>query len=206
MRDVPLLVAALTVSAYWLRVAALALRIRHHRHRDVGIVPGRPAERLLWLVFVPLVLAWCALPWLALTHGGGALAVPRFAATEGYRPLRWIGALAVIVSLVMHYRCWRRMGDDWRMDISDEHTALFTDGPFQRVRHPIYACGILMMLGTVVILPSATMIVVALIHLTLMNIKARTEEAQLARMHGDAWRRYAARTGRFVPRRVGRNS
>lgn len=206
MRDVPLLVAALTVSAYWLRVAALALRIRHHRHRDVGIVPGRPAERLLWLVFVPLVLAWCALPWLALTHAGGALALPRFAAADGYRPLRWIGALAIIASLVMHDRCWRRMGDDWRMDISDEHTALFTDGPFRRVRHPIYACGILMMIGTVVVLPSAAMIVLALIHVSLMNIKARTEEAHLARMHGDAWRHYAARTGRFVPRVAGRGS
>ena len=32
----------------------------------------------MWLVFVPLVAAWCALPWLALTHDHGWLALPSF--------------------------------------------------------------------------------------------------------------------------------
>jgi len=40
----------------------------------------------------------------------------------------------------------------------------------------------------------------------LMNVKARNEEAHLARMHGDAWRRYVERTGRFIPRPAARHS
>ena len=59
MRDIPLLVVALTVCAYWLRVAAMVVRARRKQHRDVGVIPERPAERAMWLVFVPAVLAWC---------------------------------------------------------------------------------------------------------------------------------------------------
>ena len=40
----------------------------------------------------------------------------------------------------------------------------------------------------------------------ILTVKARSEEAHLARMHGDAYRRYVERTGRFVPRGAARNS
>ena len=79
MADIPLLLVALTISAYWLRVGAMVVRARRRQHRDVGVVPERSGERLMWLVFVPLVAAWCALPWLALAHARGWLAVPSFA-------------------------------------------------------------------------------------------------------------------------------
>jgi protein-S-isoprenylcysteine O-methyltransferase Ste14 len=39
-----------------------------------------------------------------------------------------------------------------------------------------------------------------------MNVKARNEEAHLARMHGDAYAQYVARTGRFLPRAAARDS
>jgi protein-S-isoprenylcysteine O-methyltransferase Ste14 len=39
-----------------------------------------------------------------------------------------------------------------------------------------------------------------------MNVKARNEEAHLAQLHGDAYRRYVERTGRFVPRAAARRS
>jgi protein-S-isoprenylcysteine O-methyltransferase Ste14 len=39
-----------------------------------------------------------------------------------------------------------------------------------------------------------------------MNVKARNEEAHLARMHGDTYLRYVERTGRFLPRPATRNS
>jgi protein-S-isoprenylcysteine O-methyltransferase Ste14 len=92
------------------------------------------------------------------------------------------------------------MGDDWRMDVSTAHTALITDGPFRRIRHPIYAFSILLIVCTAIVLPTVPMIALALVHIGLMHAKARNEEAFLAAMHGEAWRSYAARTGRFVPR------
>ncbi|MGA8034043.1 MAG: isoprenylcysteine carboxylmethyltransferase family protein, partial [Casimicrobiaceae bacterium] len=92
------------------------------------------------------------------------------------------------------------------MDISDDNTTLITDGPFRRIRHPIYAFSILIMIASAVVLPTPSMIALAALHLSLMNIKARNEEAHLARMHGDAYLRYLDRTGRFLPRLTGRGS
>jgi protein-S-isoprenylcysteine O-methyltransferase Ste14 len=200
MHDVPLLVVALTISAYWLRVGAMVVRARRRQHRDVGVIPERPAERAMWLLFVPLVAAWCALPWLALAHPDGWLAVPAFAREGAFYPvLRWIFAFAAVGCLVLTIDCWRRMGRHWRMDISERNTALVTEGLFARIRHPIYAFSIAMMVATAIVLPTPAMLLVAAVHIVLMNVKARSEEAHLTRMHGEAYARYVERTGRFFP-------
>ena len=206
-RDYPLLVVALTISAYWLRVGAMVVHARRKQHHDVGVIPERSTERALWLILVPVIACWCALPWLGLTHDRGALAVPAFARDmPGYAMSRWLAAGVALACLVLTIQCWRRMGRDWRMDISDRNTSLITDGLFARVRHPIYAFSIGLMIATAIVLPSTPMLVVATVHIVLMNVKARTEEAHLARLHGDTYRQYVERTGRFVPRGAARNS
>jgi protein-S-isoprenylcysteine O-methyltransferase Ste14 len=205
LRDAPLFIVALTISAYWLRVGAMVVRARHRQHRDVGVIPERAAERAMWLVLVPVVLAWCTLPWLALGQVQGWRAVPSFALQSGYAAPRWVFALVAVACLVLTIDCWRRMGRNWRMDISDRNTALVTEGLFARIRHPIYAFSIVMMVATAAVLPSAAMLVVAVIHIVLMNIKARNEEAHLARLHGEAYARYVERTGRFFPASAARN-
>jgi protein-S-isoprenylcysteine O-methyltransferase Ste14 len=205
LRDAPLFIVALTISAYWLRVGAMVVRARHRQHRDVGVIPERAAERAMWLVLVPVVLAWCTLPWLALGQVQGWRAVPSFALQSGYAPVRWVFALVAVACLVLTIDCWRRMGRNWRMDISDRNTALVTEGLFARIRHPIYAFSIVMMVATAAVLPSAAMLVVAVIHIVLMNIKARSEEAHLARLHGEAYARYVERTGRFFPASAARH-
>jgi protein-S-isoprenylcysteine O-methyltransferase Ste14 len=206
LRDIPLLVVALTISAYWLRVGTMVVRARRRQHRDVGIVPERASERVMWLAFVPLVLAWCALPWLALAHSAGPFAVPPFAHEGAYALLRWPFAAAAVGCLLLTIDCWRRMGRSWRMDISDSNTALVTEGLFARIRHPIYAFSIAMMIATAIVLPTGAMIAIAAVHVVLMNVKARREEAHLARLHGDAYARYVQRTGRFLPAFAARHS
>jgi protein-S-isoprenylcysteine O-methyltransferase Ste14 len=206
LRDIPLLVVALTVSAYWLRVGAMVVRARRRQHRDVGVVPERASERVMWLAFVPLVVAWCALPWLAFTDPAGPFAAPPFAREGVYGVLRWLFAAAAVGCLALTIDCWRRMGRHWRMDISDSNTALVTEGLFSRIRHPIYAFSIAMMIATAIVLPTSAMIAIAAVHVVLMNVKARREEAHLARLHGDAYARYVERTGRFLPAFVARHS
>ena len=206
MRDIPLIVVTLTVWAYWLRVGAMVVRARRRDHRDVGVVPERPAERAMWFVFVPVVACWCAFPWLGLTRETGPFALPAFARESiGYAALRLAAALVAAACLLLTIRCWRTMGRDWRMDISDRNTALITDGLFARVRHPIYAFSIAMMVATAIVLPTVPMLIVAAVHVVLMNVKARSEEAHLARMHGAAYATYVERTGRFLPRPAARN-
>ena len=58
----------------------------------------------------------------------------------------------------------------------------------------------LLMVCTAIIVPTTIMLVVAIVHIVLMNIKARNEERHLLAMHGEAYARYLSRTGRFIPR------
>jgi protein-S-isoprenylcysteine O-methyltransferase Ste14 len=200
MRDIPLLILAIAVSAYWLGVGRMVIRVRHKTRHDVGVVPQQRRERLMWLVWVPLVVAWIGLPWIALQRSDAPWAMPTVD-TPLYGALRWAAALVAIVCFAATARCWARMGKHWRMDIAvDTKTELITDGPFRRIRHPIYAYQALLVLCSAVILPTIPMLIVAAIHLALVNVKARNEERHLLLSHGDVYARYVARTGRFVPR------
>ena len=200
MRDIPLLMLALTVSAYWLGVGRMVVRVRRKTRHDVGVIPQKPKERLMWIVWVPLVAAWIALPWLALQETDARWALPAVDATA-YGALRWAAALVAIACFAATARCWVRMGEHWRMDIAlDTKTELITDGPFRRIRHPIYAYQALLMICTAVVLPAPPLLVLAAIHVALVNVKARDEERHLLASHGDAYARYVERTGRFLPR------
>lgn len=200
MPDVPLVVLIGTVWAYWLGVGAMVVRVRRKNRRLVGLVPEQRAERYMWLVWVPLVAAWAYLPYAAATRASGVLALPPFAHEAGYAALRWLAAAVAVLCLVATVDCWRRMGEDWRMDIGARKTNLVTGGLFRRIRHPIYAFSMLLMVCTALIVPTLPMIAIALVHLALMNIKARNEERHLTAVHGDSYSQYVARTGRFFPR------
>ena len=68
------------------------------------------------------------------------------------------------------------------------------------MRHPIYALSILLMLCTLVVVPTLPVAVIAFIHIALMIVKAHNEERFLVGLHGAAYRHYLDRTGRFFPR------
>jgi protein-S-isoprenylcysteine O-methyltransferase Ste14 len=60
----------------------------------------------------------------------------------------------------------------------------------------------LLMICSAIVVPTVPMLVVAIVHLVLMQLKARNEENHLLTVHGDVYRRYLARTGRFFPKGV----
>jgi protein-S-isoprenylcysteine O-methyltransferase Ste14 len=202
MGDFPLVVLTATVWTYWFSVGAMVVRLRKRNRKLVGLVPEQRVERLMWIVWVPLVAAWCALPYLALARPDSGFALPAFARTvPAYSMLRGAATVVAVASLLVTARCWARMGKDWRMDVGvSARTQLITDGMFRRVRHPIYALSIALMLCSLLIVPTAPMAVIAAVHIALMNFKARNEERHLLQAHGEAYRRYARHTGRFVPR------
>ena len=202
MADLTLTLITFTIWAYWFCVGAMIVRVRRKTRHGVGVVPEQRSERLLWLVLVPAVVLWAALPYIASGRSTGTLAVPEFARDQSfYAALRWIAALAGIACLAASIKSWVRMGKDWRMDVSKEHKqTLITDGLFRYIRHPIYAFQVMLMVCTVIVLPNVPMLVVAIVHIAIMNFKARSEEQHLLDTHGDDYARYVARTGRFFPR------
>ena len=84
---------------------------------------------------------------------------------------------------------------------SAREPGLVTTGPFARVRHPLYAVS-LFFLGLLTIASSRSWIVAAAwpVSYVIAGLWVRLEEAGLETRFGEAWRAYAARTPRFIPR------
>jgi protein-S-isoprenylcysteine O-methyltransferase Ste14 len=93
------------------------------------------------------------------------------------------------------------MGESWRGDVDpDARTALVTHGPFRFVRNPILTTTAITGVALVLMVPNILSAVMLACFLAAEQIQVRlVEEPYLLRVHGEAYRTYAARTGRFVP-------
>jgi protein-S-isoprenylcysteine O-methyltransferase Ste14 len=94
------------------------------------------------------------------------------------------------------------MGVSWRIGVDpDERTDLITDGPFRWMRNPIYTAMVLMALGVTLLVPNVFSVAGLALFLVTVELQVRVvEEPHLSALHGEPYRRWAARTGRFVPR------
>lgn len=199
---------AATIWTYWFGVGLMVFRVHRKSHRLGGLVPRQTAERVMWIVWVPLVAGWLTLPYLALVRRNPWLHTPDFAVTDPvYAALRWVAAGVALLCLLLTAWCWARMDVNWSMAVNEEERGeLIVDGLFARVRHPIYALSIKLMVCSAIIVATPPMLAIAVVHIVLMNFKARNEERHLLKMHGDAYARYLLCTGRFIPRFGARTS
>lgn len=201
MRDWPLTVLCVTVSAYWIGVAIMVVRVRRRKHRFVGLVPEQAIERYLWLAWFPMVAGWIYVPWATRSGSPWVPSLPDLVDQPAFVALRAVAAIVAVIALLATIRCWARMGDNWRMDVAVVDTAdLITDGLFGRIRHPIYSFSMLLSLCSVAVVPTLPMALVAAVNIALVVVKTRNEEGHLLAVHGEAYVDYSRRTGRFVPR------
>ena len=79
---------------------------------------------------------------------------------------------------------------------------LVSDGPYRHVRHPIYTALIAVAVGTTLVFRSYLLLGVAALSIVTHLWWAAAEEKLLSSPEGlgDAYRTYASRTGRFLPR------
>ena len=201
MNDLPLTAATASVWIYWFIVGAMSGRGRRRTRRLAGVVPEDKVEQAMWLVWVPMVVLWMALPMIAGHSRAPHLSVPAFAREGVYANLRGLAGGLAVVALVLTIECWKRMGRSWRMAVTPgERTELITTGLYRSIRHPIYALSILLVVACALVLPTAPMIAVALVNVTLLHLKARHEERHLLAAHGEVYAAYLRTTGRFLPR------
>jgi putative Ca2+/H+ antiporter (TMEM165/GDT1 family)/protein-S-isoprenylcysteine O-methyltransferase Ste14 len=79
--------------------------------------------------------------------------------------------------------------------------ALVTAGLHKRVRHPGLTGTVLAMAGTLVMVPTVLGVLAAVLLVVAVQVQVRAvREPMLARLHGETYTDYAARTGRFLPR------
>lgn len=200
--DLPQTVVTFAVWAYWSSVCVLVVRSHIRFRTSAGGLPRTARERWMWALWVPAIVLWQIFPAVAGFSSNLLLATPQVAVSN---PLLWTFRLAAAGTAVLAYGMtipnWLGMGKNWSMAIvPGKKCRLITSGMFTYVRHPIYALSILLMLATMAVTLSPAMTVVGVIHITMLYMKAISEERYLTGVHGDGYADYCDRTGRFVPR------
>lgn len=186
----------------FLLYAALAFGLRtwQHLRRTGGTgfrgLSGRPGSAA-WLggvlFAVALVLAAVAplAEWLGLV--APVVAVPF-----------WLADLAVFVVLAgtaATLAAQGKMGASWRIGVRPgERTELVTGGAFALVRNPIFSAMLVTGAGFVALTPNVLALAAFAALLAGVELQVRVvEEPHLLRVHGERYRAYARRVGRFIP-------
>lgn len=194
-------IAALAAYALFL-VLAIGVRAALH-YRDTGRsgivgLTGRPFSIEWWggaLFVVAAIGVGLVAPLAELA--GWVQPWEGDAAGFGYA----FGAAATGLGIAGTLWAQLAMGRSWRVGVDPaERTALVAHGPFRWVRNPIYTWMILTSAGLVLLAPNWLAVAAYATLLAALEIQVRAvEEPYLLSAHGDAYRRYAAATGRFLP-------
>lgn len=191
-------VLALVVLVAWLLLVAVARGYLHYRRTGEVSAPARAEPRSpQW---------WARL--ISSLGIGFAVAAP-VAELVGFAPIavldhsfvRYAGLVIAVVGIVGTLGAQQAMGASWRPDIDPSaRTPLVTNGPFRLVRNPVLTCTVTTAGGLALMVPNPFSVVMLAAVVTGIQIQVRlVEEPHLARVHGDDYRQYAARTGRFLP-------
>jgi protein-S-isoprenylcysteine O-methyltransferase Ste14 len=112
-----------------------------------------------------------------------------------------LGLVLYALGIVLTMGSQAAMGDAWRGDVDPGATGrLVTEGPFLVVRNPTLLGSAITLVGLVLVMPNLLALAALVCSVLSIQIQVRlVEEPYLLRVHGDEYRRYAARTGRFLP-------
>jgi protein-S-isoprenylcysteine O-methyltransferase Ste14 len=178
-------------------VVPVALQLR--RTGSTGLKPpgGAPGS-VEWIAGASLIVA------LAL-----GVAAPILALNDDVEPIDaldgtgthvvGVALYALGLALVVFSQQW--MGRSWRVGVDEsERTELVKGGPFEFVRNPIFTGLIFMSAGFTLMVPSIVSLASTVILLVSLELQTRlVEEPYLTRVHGEAYRGWASRVGRFLP-------
>lgn len=191
---------ALALSAAYLLLAfgvRTVVQLRRTGATGFHGLGGRPlsAEWLAGVGFALALVLGVAAPALALAGVAGP--IDALDGDAGHVA----GAVLAGGGIVATYLAQVAMGTSWRIGVDPaERTALVTTGPFAHVRNPIFAAMLPTALGLALLAPSPVAMAALVALAVALELQVRVvEEPYLAAAHGDAYRAYAARAGRFLP-------
>jgi len=179
-----LIVIDLSVPAYFRRRAGVS-GSPVARLREGGLFLP---ERLLTIVIYCGLLAYIISPrWMAWSQ----IPLPS--------GVRLLGVALAGLALAWMLWAFHHLGSNLFGSRAGEHS-LVTTGPYRWVRHPMYSGWTALMAGYSVLTCSWFVAVVALAVVATVARRTPREEGHLVQQFGEAYRGYAARTGRFLPR------
>jgi protein-S-isoprenylcysteine O-methyltransferase Ste14 len=186
--------AAFVALAIGVRVA---LQLRHSGSTGFHGFQGRPGSTEWW-AFVLYLLGFALAPLALLLALLGVLEpIPALDRAGAHVA----GVVLACFSIVAVFLSQGAMGESWGFGAKQEaRTALVVDGPFAVTRNPIYTLVALMHLALALMVPSVFMLLALVIIVLGIELLVRAvEEPYLLRTHGDVFRDYASRVGRFAP-------
>jgi protein-S-isoprenylcysteine O-methyltransferase Ste14 len=112
-----------------------------------------------------------------------------------------VGIVIATVGIAATVYAQLEMGDSWRIGVDQRETAtLVHTGVFGRIRNPIYTAMFTFGIGITLVTPNLVACASLILLVASIQLQVRrVEEPYLLRTHGDAYRGYAARVGRFIP-------
>jgi protein-S-isoprenylcysteine O-methyltransferase Ste14 len=118
-----------------------------------------------------------------------------------HRPLIQGGLVLAALGTLATFAAQMALGASWRVGVdASERTALVTSGVFRLVRNPIFTATFATFAGLTLMVPNVIAIAGLAAVVIGIQLQVRLEEApHLRRVHGDAYDRYAASVGRFLP-------
>jgi protein-S-isoprenylcysteine O-methyltransferase Ste14 len=130
---------------------------------------------------------------------GVAAGIDRFvgfeAITRHTAAVHLFGGLLVALGLGLHGWSFLTLRAWWGQ------SRLCTQGPFEYLRHPMYAAWISLVAPGAVLILNRWLFVLWLLALhPIWHVIVRREEHTMHQLFGGTYRTYAARTGRFLPR------
>jgi len=158
-------------------------------HRD-----DAPGQRVGALAFLGVQLGVAALALAYAVGGAGAVGAWPVGAS-----VVWAGIGLGVAGLVGVAVAQRQMGASFRIGIDSQPTPLVDRGVFRVVRNPIFAGILTLLAGVVLIVPGPSSFALWIAAFAAIAWQTRLEERHLLALHGETYRRYAERTGRFLP-------
>jgi protein-S-isoprenylcysteine O-methyltransferase Ste14 len=116
--------------------------------------------------------------------------------------IRWVGVGIVCTGLPLLLWVHHTLGRHWSrtLEIKTEHQ-LCRDGPYSRVRHPMYSVFFIFMTGVALVSANVLLLVSFVIFVTFMYaFLIPSEEKMMLEHFGEEYRKYMQRTGRIFPR------
>jgi len=112
------------------------------------------------------------------------------------------GIVLAVVGIVLTVGAQYSMGASWRIGVDpQERTELVMGGAFRYARNPIFTAMLITAIGLTMTIPNVISIIGLVALIAALEIQVRlVEEPYLVATHGDAYRAYASRVGRFAPR------